>query len=91
MDAYELWVFRGVGIIIVFFLQDYLRMRLGMSEKFVLKEDCKENQVRHKEDLTSAMLINKEAHQTINEKLDRIQKEIFEIIKGIDKINGGRK
>jgi hypothetical protein len=81
MGELETWIFRGLGAIALIMLSDYLRMRLSMSEKYVLKDDCREDRKRLDTDIATMIKSNREDHKTIEKKLDNIMNQIIEMAK----------
>jgi hypothetical protein len=90
MEGLEIWVFRSLGALLFILGGDYLRMRFSMSEKYILKSDCTLIQQRCKNEIVEAMRTNREDHRSLFKKLDDMNAQIFEIVKGINKLNGGR-
>lgn len=88
MTELEVWIFRGLGGIIILVLGDYLiNFRPSLAEKYRQKADCEritnkchsENRDDHK---TIFDCIERE-HKEIMSKLDDLTKQIIEIFKNI--------
>jgi GTP-binding protein EngB required for normal cell division len=90
MGEFETWVFRSIAAVALIIAGDYLKTRLSMSEKYVLKTDCKENRKRLDTDMATMIKSNREDHKAIETKLDNMMNQIIEMSKGINRINGGR-
>ena len=93
MTNLEIWFRVGGGIISVLGLSicgEYLlKFRPGLSEKYRMKSDCETILRDLKADSEQLRKDNREDHKGIYSQLEQVNKKLFKVILGIQKLNGG--
>lgn len=88
MGEFEIWLTWGVRVILALLIVDYLRTRLTMSEKYILKEDFRLEQERQTKEVANLVQMNREDHVRIEQRIESMTLEIMKLVKGINRLNG---